>query len=254
MQGFFWPKMKEDASEYAKKCKQCQLFSTIPKQPPDEISSVLSPILFAMWAVDIVGILPTSTKQAKYCIVAIDYMTKWIDTKPLSAITEEASKKFMLEQVILRFGIPMVCVSDNGTQFIGIKFRKFLAQFGIKQKFSSVGHPRGNGAIEAANKIIFDGIKKRLGEAKGLWAEELPWVLWAYRTTARSSTGETPFKLAFGTDALLPVEVGLDSYRTQVFNVETNEFGLRANVDLLEEEREAVHQRNLSYQLQAVQD
>lgn len=72
-------------------------------------------------------------------------------------------------------------------------------------------------------------------------------------TTARSSTGETPFKLAFGTNAFLPVEVGLESYRTQVFNVETNEFGLRANVDLLEEEREASHQRNLRYQLQATQ-
>jgi hypothetical protein len=231
--------MKEDSTEYAKKCKQCQLFSTIPKQPPEIMSSVLNPIPFAMWAVDIVGILPTSTKQAKYCIVAIDYMTKWVEARPLSAITEEAAKKFMLEQVILRFGIPMVCISDNGTQFVGSKFKKFLNQFGIQQRFSSVGHPQGNGAIEAANKIIFSGIKKRLGEAKGLWAEELPWVLWAYRTTARSSTGETPFRLAFGTDALLPVEIGLESYRTQVFNIETNELGLRANVDFLEEEREA---------------
>lgn len=147
----------------------------------------------------------------------------------------------------------MVCVSDNGTQFSGSKFRKFLHHFGIQQKFSSVGHPHGNGAIEATKKIIFDNIKKRLGEAKGLWAEELPWVLWAYRTTPRSSTEESPFKLAYGTDALVPVEVGLESYRTNVFNLEKHEFGLRLNIDLLEEEREGVYQRNLKYQLQAVQ-
>ena len=122
-----------------------------------------------------------------------------------------------------------------------------MASFGIQQRFSSVGHPQGNGAIEAANKIIFHGIKKRLGEAKGLWAEELPWVLWAYRTTPRSSTGETPFRLAYGTDSLVPVEVGLESYRTQVFNPDTNEYGLRGNLDLLEEEREAAHQRNVRY-------
>lgn len=147
----------------------------------------------------------------------------------------------------------MVCVSDNGTQFIGSKFRKFLAKFGIQQRFSSVGHPQGNGAIEAANKIIFDGIKKRLEDGKGLWAEELPYVLWAYRTTPRSSTGETPYRLAFGTYALMPAEVGLESYRTQVFNVKTKEFGLQANVDLVEEEREVAHQRNVRYQLQASQ-
>nr|XP_017250755.1 PREDICTED: uncharacterized protein LOC108221384 [Daucus carota subsp. sativus] len=112
---------------------------------------------------------------------------------------------------------------------------------------------QGNGAIEAANKIIFHGIKKRLGEAKGLWAEELPWVLWAYRTTPRSSTGETPFRLAYGTDSLVSVEVGLESYRTRVFNPDTNEYGLRGNLDLLEEEREAAHHRNVRYQQQASQ-
>lgn len=143
------------------------------------MASVLSPIPFTMWAVDIVGILPTSTKQAKHCIVAINYMTKWVEARPLATNTEEEAKKFMLEQVILRFRIPKVCVSDNGTQFVGNKIRKFLHHFGIQQKLSSVGHPQGNGVIEAANKIIFDGIKKRLGEAKGLWAKELPWVLWA---------------------------------------------------------------------------
>ncbi|XP_074323182.1 uncharacterized protein LOC141660117 [Apium graveolens] len=104
-------------------------------------------------------------------------MTKWVEARPLAIITDEAAKKFMLEQVILRFGIPKVCVSDNGTQFIENKFRTFLHHFGIQQKFSSMGHPQGNKAIESANKIIFDIIKKILGEAKGLRAEELPWVL-----------------------------------------------------------------------------
>ncbi|XP_017228331.1 uncharacterized protein LOC108203718 [Daucus carota subsp. sativus] len=217
-QGFFWPTLREDAASYSRKCQQCQLHSNVPKQPPEEMASVLSLIPFSIWAVDIVGILPTSTCQAKYCIVAIDYMTKWVEARPLSAITEQAAKKFFLEQIILRFGIPM-----------------------------------GNGAIEAANKVIFQGIKKRLGEAKGLWAEELPWVLWAYRTTPRSSTGETPFRLAYGTDSLVPVEIGLESYRTQVFDPKTNEFGLRGNLDLLEEEREAAHQRNVRYQQQASQ-
>ncbi|XP_074363341.1 uncharacterized protein LOC141703805 [Apium graveolens] len=75
-QEFFWPTLKANASEYAKKCVQFQLFTTVPRKPPEEMTSVLCPIPFAVWAVDIVGILPTSTKQNKYCIIAIDYMTK----------------------------------------------------------------------------------------------------------------------------------------------------------------------------------
>ncbi|XP_074374091.1 uncharacterized protein LOC141714471 [Apium graveolens] len=71
-QGFFWPTLRADASDYAKRYVQSQLFATVPKQPPEEMTSVLSPIPFAVWAVDIVGILSTSTKQAKYCIIAID--------------------------------------------------------------------------------------------------------------------------------------------------------------------------------------
>lgn len=195
------------------------MFSTTPKQSPEEMTSVFSPISFAMWAVDIVEISSTSTKQTKYCIVVIGYMTKWVEARPLTTITNEATKKFMLEEVILRFDTPIICVSDNYAQFIGNKFKKFLYHFGILQKLSSVGHPQDNGAIEAANKIIFNGIKKRLGEAKGLWAEELPWVLWAYWTTLPIVEGETPFRLASGTDALIPVEVSPDSYRTEMFNV-----------------------------------
>ncbi|XP_074356459.1 uncharacterized protein LOC141696177 [Apium graveolens] len=95
--------------------------------------------------------------------------------------------------------------------------------------------------------------KKILGEAKGRWVEELPWVLWAYQTTPRSSTGETPFRLAYGTNVLVPVEMGPESYGTEFYNVKVNNFGLRVNVDLLEEEREASHQRNIKYLLQAAQ-
>lgn len=166
---------------------------------------------------------------------------------------EEAAKKFVLEQVILISRIPKVCVSKNGTLFIRNKFGTFLHHFGIQQEFSSVGHPQGNGTNKDANKIIFYGIKKRLREVKGLWVEELSWVLWATRTTLRSSTGETPFILAYGIYVLVPVEVSLDSYCMEVYNMKNNEFGLRVNMDLLEENREVAHQRNLKYQLQASQ-
>ena len=62
-----------------------------------------------------------------------------------------------------------------------------------------------------------NGLKKRLDGAKGRWAEELPNILWAYLTTFRRSTGETPFFLMYGVEAVIPAEVNLCSARVAEF-------------------------------------
>lgn len=102
---------------------------------------------------------------------------------------------------------------DNGKQFIGSKVTKFLEDHKIKRILSTPYHPSGNGQAESTNKTIIQNLKKRLTDAKGKWKEILPEVLWAYRTTAKSSTGATPFLLVYGAEALISVEVGEPSIR-----------------------------------------
>ncbi|XP_072084347.1 uncharacterized protein [Arachis hypogaea] len=116
------------------------------------------------------------------------------------------------EKVIARFGISKVMVSNNGTQFSDKKFGEFLSGLGIKQKFSSVEHPR-NKQAEATNKIILNGLKKLLDQRKGSWADELASVFWCYRTTPKSSTEETPFRIIYRVDAVIPIEIGEPSPR-----------------------------------------
>ena len=77
----------------------------------------------------------------------------------------------------------------------------------IAHYFASVGRPQANGQVEAFNKLISGGIKKKIEKAGGLWAEELTHVLWSIRTTEKGSTGETPFLMAYGTEAVLPIEL-----------------------------------------------
>ncbi|XP_052185169.1 uncharacterized protein LOC127796808 [Diospyros lotus] len=103
---------------------------------------------------------------------------------------------------------------------------------------ASVAYPQANGQAEASNKTILHDLKTRLEKAKGGWADELPSILWAYRTTSRVPTRETPFSLAYGTDALIPVEVDLGSPRVMAFKEECNLDCLRENLDLLDELRE----------------
>ena len=98
-----------------------------------------------------------------------------------------------------------------------------------------MAHPQTNGLVEATNKTIKKLLKKKLQQRKGLWVEELPNVLWAYRTTKRTATGETPYTLVFGIEAVSPIEHRLTSFRVQHFKPEDNEVRLRANLDLLEE-------------------
>ncbi|XP_016186191.1 uncharacterized protein LOC107627892 [Arachis ipaensis] len=113
---------------------------------------------------------------------------------------------------------------------------EFLSGLGIKQKFSSVEHPQTNGQVEAANKVILLGLKKRLDSKKGNWADELPSVLWSYRTTEQSATGETPFRLTYGVDAVIPVEIGEPSPRLLLAGMSE-----AVEKDLIEETREMAH-------------
>ena len=106
-----------------------------------------------------------------------------------------------------RFGLPAILISDNGKQFNNHNFTEFCISLGIKQRFTSVEHPQSNGQAELANRILLGGLKKQLDEAKGRWAEELPSVLWSYRTTTQMATQETPFRLTYVCEAMIPIEV-----------------------------------------------
>ena len=91
-------------------------------------------------------------------------------------------------------------------------------------------------------------IKTRLEGAKGIWPDELPSMLWAYRTTARIPTGETPFRLTYGADAVIPAKIGLTSYRVQSYTEDKNEEAMRLQLDLVDEARAMATQRLARYQ------
>ena len=196
------------------------------------------------------GPLPRASGSKKFLIVTTDYFTKWIEAEPLFHIREVDTKRFLWKSVITRFEIPWAVISDNGTQFEGKLFKGFCSELGIRNFFSSPGYPQSNGQAEVSNKVILDGIKKRLEEAKGRWVEELPSVMWTHRTTRRRSTRETPFALAYGVEAVIPLEIGLPTTRTMEFDAEENECNLRKDLNLLEERRDMATIRLASYQHQ----
>ena len=126
-------------------------------------------------------------------------------------------------------------ISDNGIQFDSKAFRKYCSDLGIKNRYSTPAYPQGNGQAEAVNKVIMNGLKKRLDDAKGKWVEELPHVLWTYRTTPRKSIGETSFSMTYGAEAIISLENGFPTMRSSAFTSNGNNELLKKNLNLIEE-------------------
>ena len=144
----------------------------------------------------------------------------------------------MQKDLFTRSGVPRTLISKNGLQFNSKAFRKYYCELGIANRYLTPTYPQGNRQAEASNKVVVNGLKKRLDEAKGRWVEELPHVLWAYRTTLRRSTGETPFAMTYGAQAVIPLEANFPTLRTNSFTPSGNDELLGESLDLIDERRE----------------
>ncbi|XP_027168007.1 uncharacterized protein LOC113767998 [Coffea eugenioides] len=248
--GYYWPSVFRDAADLVQKYRACQVHASLRHQPAREMVPIHSPWPFAQWGIDLLGPFPRAPGRYEHLVVAIDYFTKWVEAEPLVSISGKAIQKFFWRSIVCRFGIPHVLISDNGRQFAENPFRSWCAGLGIDQHFTSVGHPQANGQVENANRTVLQGLKTRLESAQSSWLDELPSVLWAYRTTPRTATHETPFSLTYGVEAVVPAEVGLPSPRTQNFVATSNEEELRCNLDMLEVRREEAAIRMAKYKSQ----
>jgi len=111
-------------------------------------------------------------------------------------------------------------------------------ELGIHQIFSFVEHPQTNGQTEAANKVVLQGLKKKLGTTKAKWVEILPEEVWSYHTTLQSTTRETPFGLVYGGNAVLPIAIEMMSRRVEDFSEVASEEGRLYQLDTIDELRE----------------
>ena len=230
--------MQNEAQEYVKKCDQCQRSAPNIHQPGGVLNPLSSPWPFAQWCLDIVGPFPKSIEKKKYLLVGTDYFTKQVEAEPLANIRDVDVKRFIWKNIVTRFGVPHTLISNNGLQFDSKAFKKYCSDLGITNRYSTLAYPQGNGQAEVVNKVIVSGLKKKLDNAKGKWVEELPHVLWTYRTTPRRSTGETPFSMMYGTEAVIPLENGFPMLRTNALTLDNNDELLERSLDLIEERRE----------------
>ena len=230
--------MRSDAGDYVKKCDPCQRMSPLLKTPVQDLVSISSPWPFAQWGIDIVGPFPTTLAQKRLLLVTIDYFSKWIEADAFSTIKDKDVTRFIWKNIVCRFGIPRSIVSDNGPQFDSHVYRDFCQELKIRNLYSTPRDPQSNGQAEASNKTLLTALKKWLDSAKGKWVEELPRVLWAYRTTARKPKDISPFTLTYEMEAVILTEIGLPTIRMATPASENAESLVR-ELDTINELREA---------------
>ncbi|XP_063948111.1 uncharacterized protein LOC108203333 [Daucus carota subsp. sativus] len=247
-QGYYWPTMRSEASKFVQACDKCQRFATYSSRPAASLTPLLSSWPFALWGIDLIGELPKAKGGVRYAVVAVHYFTKWAEAAPLATITAKKITSFVFNSIVCRFGIPYKLISDNGKQFDSKELKKLCDDLNIRRNFAAVYHPQSNGKTEAINKIIKHTLKAKLEEKKVDWPEELPMVLWSDNTTPRTTTGESPFMLTYGCEAMVPVEVGAGSFRRDHFQEEANAVNQRLHLDMLEEVRRESQVRLATYQ------
>ena len=157
-----------------------------------------------------------------------------------------------MEMLLDLFGKTLFACLASQDQSCPITGRNLTTEPGLfpgiedKNLYSTPWYPQSNGQAEASNKTLLIALKKRLDSAKGKWEEELPEVLWAYRTTARKPTDISPFVLTYGMEAVIPTEIGLPTIRTATPESENAESIARES-DMNDEQQEDAAMHITSY-------
>ncbi|GJS41327.1 reverse transcriptase domain-containing protein [Tanacetum coccineum] len=149
--------------------------------------------IFDVWGIDFMGPFPSS-KGNKYILVAVDYLSKWVEAKALPTNDARVVCKF-LKSLFARFGAPRAIISDRGTHFCNTIFKGRL-NTGVTHRLSTAYHPQTSGQVEVSNRGLKRILERSIGENRTSWSDKLDDALWAFRTAYKTPIGCTPYKIA----------------------------------------------------------
>ncbi|GJV40245.1 reverse transcriptase domain-containing protein [Tanacetum coccineum] len=144
--GFFWPTIYKDAFNLVKHCDACQRQGKISQRDEMPQNAIQVCEIFDLWGIDFMGPFPSS-RGNKYILVAVDYLSKWVEAKALPTNDARVVCKF-LKSLFARFGTPRAIISDRGTHFCNDQFAKVMAKYGVTHRLSTPYHPQTSGQVE----------------------------------------------------------------------------------------------------------
>nr|GEY06567.1 reverse transcriptase domain-containing protein [Tanacetum cinerariifolium] len=166
--------------------------------------------IFDVWGIDFIGSFPSS-RGNKYILVAVDYLSKWVEEKALPTNDARVVCKF-LKSLFARFGTPRAIISDRGTHFYNDQFAKVVLKYGVTHRLAIVYHPQTSGQVEVFNHGLKRILERIVGENRSSWSDKLDDALCAFRTAFKTPIGCTPYKLVYRKACHLPIELEHKAY------------------------------------------
>ncbi|GJT81271.1 reverse transcriptase domain-containing protein [Tanacetum coccineum] len=246
--GFFWPTIYKDAHELVKNCDSCQRQGKISQRDEMPQNSIQVCEIFDVWGIDFMGPFPSS-RGNKYILVAVDYLSKWVEAKALPTNDARVVCKF-LKSLFARFGAPRAIISDRGTHFCNDQFAKVMLKYGVTHRLSTAYHPQTSGQVEVSNRGLKRILERTVGENHASWSDKLDDALWAFRTAYKTPIGCTPYKLVYGKACHLPIELEHKAYwalKHANFDLSTAGDHRKAQLNELNEIRDQAYENSLIY-------
>ncbi|GJS62620.1 reverse transcriptase domain-containing protein [Tanacetum coccineum] len=204
--------------------------------------------IFDIWGIDFMGPFPYS-RGNKYILMAVDYLSKWVEAKALPTNDARVVCKF-LKSLFARFGTPRAIISDRGTHFCNDQFAKVMLKYGVTHRLSTAYHPQTSGQVEVSNRGLKRILERTIGENRASWSDKLEDALWAFRTAFKTPIGCTPYKLVYGKACHLPIELEHKAYwalKHCNFDLKTAGDHRKVQMNELNELRDQAYENSLIY-------
>lgn len=201
-ENYVWPGMRKHVREYLASCVYCNTVTPHnPSQPRGIIPTPSSP--FHTWGIDLVGPFPRDRRGRQYLLTCIDHLTGWCEAIPIASKKAETVQEAFMDNIVARYGLPSVLISDNGGEFTSSNFEQWLREFGVTHRLTSPYHPQSNGMTERFNGTIQRLLLKLTGGNERHWSKYLSEALYAYRIT-HGPSGLSPYQAVYGQRPRLP--------------------------------------------------
>nr|GEU45800.1 reverse transcriptase domain-containing protein [Tanacetum cinerariifolium] len=204
--------------------------------------------IFDVWGIDFMGPF-LSSRVNKYILVAIDYLSKWVEAKALPTNDSRVVCKF-LKNLFARFGAPIAIISDRGTHLCNDQFTKVMQKYGVTHRLETSYHPQTSGQEEVSNRGLKRILERVVRENRASWSDKLDDALWAFCTAYKTPIGCTPYKLVYEKACHLPVELKNKAYwalKHANFDLKTAGDHRKIQINELNELRDQAYENSLIY-------
>nr|GEY85983.1 reverse transcriptase domain-containing protein [Tanacetum cinerariifolium] len=246
--GFYWPSIYRDAQDLVKISDICQRQGKISQRDEMPQNSIQVCEIFYVYGIDFMGLFPSS-RGNKYILIAVDYLSKWVEAKALPTNDSRVVCKF-LKNLFARFGAPIAIINDWGTHFCNDQFTKVMQKYGVSHCLETPYHLQTGGQVEVSNRGLKRILERAVGENHASWSDKLDDALWAFCTAYKTLIGCTPYKLVYRKACHLPIELKHKAYwalKYANFDLKTVGDHRKVQFNKLNELRDQAYKNSLIY-------